>query len=117
MAGCAATRERVARYNFSACSGEKPQHLALAFGEGDAFVAAAEIAMRDIEAKLAEAHDRFLRKRDLPIFGPTQAALYWSSTEFDVTDAWNVNFSSPFFVVSALFKSNEFPVRAVRAGP
>jgi len=52
-----------------------------------------------------------------PIFGPTQAALYWSSTEFDVTDAWNVNFSSPFFVVSALFKSNEFPVRAVRAGP
>jgi len=50
-----------------------------------------------------------------PIFGPTQAALYWSSTEVGFSNAWLVNFFNG--LASTGFKSFEFPVRAVRAGP
>jgi len=44
----------------------------------------------------------------------TQAAFYWSSTENDNNNAWNVNFFNGN--ANNDNKNNEFHVRAVRAG-
>jgi hypothetical protein len=51
-----------------------------------------------------------------PIFGPTAAGLYWSSTTFHTPDgAWNVGFDDGS--VGANEKGLDFHVRAVRGGP
>ena len=49
-----------------------------------------------------------------PVFGPTAASFYWSSTSFATVpdDAWVVSFVSGF--VSSDFKGNVRRVRAVR---
>ncbi len=51
-----------------------------------------------------------------PIFGPTVAGFYWSSTSFanGPDNAWFVKFSSDFVDVGD--KIDDFPVRAVRGG-
>ena len=51
-----------------------------------------------------------------PVFGPTAAAFYWSSTTIaaDPNFAWSVKFS--FGNMDTLFKPNSNFVRAVRGG-
>lgn len=51
-----------------------------------------------------------------PIFGPTQAYLYWSSTEFNVEFGRSVNFFNGS-AVGLNGKTVKLHVRAVRAGP
>jgi hypothetical protein len=50
-----------------------------------------------------------------PIFGPTQTAVYWSSTEDKIATAWFVHFYDGS--TSSVTKALAFPVRAVRSGP
>jgi len=50
-----------------------------------------------------------------PIFGPTAASLYWSSTEVGANGAWGVGFDGGDVVID--FKTSGFYVRAVRGGP
>lgn len=51
-----------------------------------------------------------------PVFGPTTADLYWSSTSFTIppANAWGVNFNNG--VVGGGNKDGDFHVRAVRGG-
>jgi len=51
-----------------------------------------------------------------PIFGPTAASFYWSSTtgDFNPADAWGVNFFNGFVGLSTKFEVRR--VRAVRGG-
>jgi hypothetical protein len=50
-----------------------------------------------------------------PIFGPTQAAVYWSSTVVGPAGAWVVRFNSGD--AGNTFKDDGFHVRSVRTGP
>jgi hypothetical protein len=49
-----------------------------------------------------------------PIFGPTQASFYWSSTEISEFFTWDVSFFDGFAVSDIKFVN--FHVRAVRGG-
>ena len=63
VAGAAGPGEHFAGHGFAGVRGQQPQHVALALGQADDFLAAPQIAAMQIEAEAAEMHMGDLRRR------------------------------------------------------